>query len=104
MGKYTITLYYVTSGTKSATHSLTIYHRHRNNLLFGQNPNINDSIVDTKSVWGTCKMPTPFLIIDESVKNQTKSFADGLTIASISTIKQLFLFCLLLYSCWWLAL
>ena len=72
MGKYTITMYYVTRDTKSITHGLTSYLRWRNKPLLYHRLNIKASAVETMSIWDMYTMPTPYLIIGESVVNQTK--------------------------------
>ena len=72
-GKFTITVYYVTSDTNSITHGLTSYLRCRNKLLLAHRPIIQVSAVESKSIWDTCTTPTSHLIIDESTVNQTKS-------------------------------
>ena len=55
------------------THGLTTtYLKYWNKLLFAHRLNIKDSSVETKTILDACTIPTPYLIIDESVVNQTK--------------------------------
>ena len=82
--------YYVTRGTKSITHGITNYLGCTNKLLLAHRRNIKASVVETKSVSDACTMPTPYLILDESVVNQTKCWLVAMIIASLLTIKTTF--------------
>jgi hypothetical protein len=83
---FTITLLYVTRVPKMTTHGLTSCMWWRKKLLFAHRPNSRANVVETTSIWDTCKTPTAHHNIDEIVKRRTKTFVANMNVAYILTI------------------
>ena len=70
------------------THRLTDYLRCRNKLLLAHRPNIKEGTVETKSIWDTCTMTAPYLIINEFMEKYIKPFVARMTTASLLYIRS----------------